>query len=179
MIDRLKRIKQKIHFSRTFTNSNKQVLKENIKTAALVETNNPKTKIFSLEKGRDYFEDLKSYYQLKKRKLINNIHEAQEIYYNKNINSQLSADELKKKLENNKKLWKRNTKKFNIFLFFLVTSYLLYKRYYKRAFLTFRISRLIFGVGVFTIVSNIYLQTKINDHFKYKFKEISRDVNKQ
>ncbi len=178
MVDRLRRIKQKVNFPRTMSNTNEQALKDNIYSAAMVESEEPKKKIFSLKKGRDFFEDLKSYYKLKKRKLINNIHETQTFYLSTDKNKHLSAEEQKTKLENNKKKWKRNTKKFNIFLFILLSSYIIYKKYYKRAFLTFRITRMIFGVGVISIMSNVYLQTKINDHYKYKFKEISKDVNK-
>ncbi len=176
LTDRLNKIKQKVKFSRKKTISDDQINADN-KTRDAIETEESKKKIFSITKGRDFFEDLRSYYVLKKRNIFNNVHEAQKLYFNYDKNAKLTGQEIKAKLENNKKWWKRNTKKFNIFLFFFISSYLLYQRYYKRMLLRLKPSHLVLGVGVLTIVSNIYLQTKINDHYKYKYKEISKDVN--
>jgi len=177
LTDRLKKIKQKVKFSRKKTRNDDQTNEADNKILNLTESEASKKKFFSIARGRDFFEDLRSYYILKKRNMINNVHEAQKLYFNYDKNAMLTGQDIKGKLEDNKKWWKRNTKKFNIFLFFFLSGYLLFCRYYKGKLLRFKPSQLLLGVGVVTIISNIYLQTKINDHYKYKYKEISKDVN--
>jgi hypothetical protein len=174
LLSRLKNIKQKVNFSRDKIATDEHINTDNDKQNNLIEKGEHKTKTISFKKGRDFFEDLKSYYQLNKEKLINNIQNKKSSL--KSIKStQLSAEELKSKLEINKKKWKRNTKKFNIFLFFFSSSYVLYMKYNKRFFLTYRISPLVFGIGVLSILSNVFMQTKINDYYKFKIKEIIKD----
>ena len=174
MLSRLNNIKQKINLSRNKNFSEDNINIDNFKQNNLIEKDEHKSKTLSFKKGRDFFEDLKSYYQLNKRKLIHKI-QNKKYSLKSNKSSSLPAEELKSNLEVNKKKWKRNIKKFNILLFFFSSSYVLYMRYYKRFFLSYRISPLIFGLGVFSILCNVFMQTKINDYYKFKIKEIIKD----
>jgi hypothetical protein len=132
-----------------------------------------------VKKGRDFFDILKSYYHLKKNTLVKDVNQGHQLYFYKTLSNNSSPEELKNDLENSKKRKKGLSKNFIFLIFASLNTFWLYQKYIQKRFLRTKYSYVFITTSFLAILGNVYLQTKINDEYKYKFKELLKEVDKK